>query len=44
MLAHRLTVNAIAARTDEHTKVNCLEVVLNAAIEVITPLTAKFGK
>lgn len=39
-------VNAIAARGDnhEHTKEVSLEVVLNAAIEVITPITEELGE
>lgn len=39
-------VNAIAARGDdhEHTKSVSLEVVLNAAIEVITPITEELGE
>jgi len=37
-------VNAIAARHDgEHTKENSLGVVLNLAIEVVTPITARLG-
>ena len=39
-------VNAIAARNDdhEHTKGVSLEVVLNAAIEVITPITEELSE
>jgi len=36
-------VNAVAARHEEHTKGVSLEVVLNAAIEVITPITNELG-
>ena len=38
------SVNAIAARTDEHTTDNCLQVVLEACITVITPITEKLGE
>ena len=37
-------VNAIAARHDDHTKDNSLEVVLTVAIEVITPIASELGK
>lgn len=38
------SVNAIAARHDDHTTEVSLEVVLNTCIEVITPITEKLGK
>jgi len=44
MFAGPAPVNAIAARHDDHTKDVSLEVVLNAAIEVITPITAELGE
>ena len=45
MLANGLSpVNAVAARHDEHTKDVSLEVVLNAAIAVITPITVELGE
>lgn len=37
-------INAVAARNDGHTKDVSLEVVLNAAIEVITPITLELGE
>ena len=37
-------VNAIAARHDDHSKSVSLEVVLNTAIEVITPITEELGE
>ena len=37
-------VNAIAARHDDHSKEVSLEVVLNAAIEVITPITEELSE
>jgi len=36
-------VNAVAARHDDHSKDVSLEIVLNAAIEVITPITEELG-
>src|SRR5579872_5091703 len=36
--------NVVAARHDEHTKDVSLEVVFNAAIEVITPITVELGE
>ena len=38
------SVNAIAARHDDHTTEVSLEVVLNTCIEAVTPLTEKLGK